>query len=198
MIQTFPLFKILMIGVATSGMLMGAACAPTADGRAPAPLAFTHMAPFQVNAGHVEVINRYDHTINPQDISASLPTPPDVALTRYARSRLQAQGFEGTLQFIIEDASVTSQIEEPESAMLGWMRMGVQDRYDALVNLRLIMVGADGRERSEGTVRLRRYITVPQSHSIARREQALSDMVRELMDDVDDAVTGTLRNQMRL
>ena len=88
-----------------------AGCSTTPVGPASMPdMSFSQMQPVELNVSAVRVV----------DSSGNTPTNPRVspvdALTRYANRRLQAVGGEGALNFVIQQASLTSADRERNMA----------------------------------------------------------------------------------
>src|SRR5688500_13009788 len=76
--------------------------------------------PYFVNAASISVETKYDPMANPKDVSSTFPTPPDIALKRYAENRFKAAGGEGVFHFVIEDASVFQEDMKSPSEMARW------------------------------------------------------------------------------
>ncbi|MCB9989331.1 MAG: hypothetical protein H6868_08395 [Rhodospirillales bacterium] len=176
-----------------------AGCTSSIPNGKPVPdLTFAHILPFYVDVSAVDIETRYNHMLDPEDISSGFATPPDIALRRYAEARLQPQGAMNTLKFIIEDASARLNVIEPENKIQSWAGIGRQDRYTVSVRLRLYTETAEGRQGTHSILKFSRDLTVPSSLSLVERETRQVEFLEAMMKAVDKAVVETLRDRMSL
>ncbi len=194
-------FTKFLLAVALTALPLSA-CTMTAEpARKPlASLTAPYAQPFYVNASDVRVETRYDPLANARDVSSTFPTPPDLALKRYAETRLKPAGGTGVLKFIIEDASVFQEQKPSPNATARWLKLDDKDRYTAAISITLLRDGvpatAPGAMGSK--LRLERTLTIAGSSSLAERDAALNDLVVRMLADLDRAVTETLANTLKL
>ncbi|MCB1557064.1 MAG: hypothetical protein KDJ15_07110 [Alphaproteobacteria bacterium] len=192
------LHLIVFIGAVLFG-LAGCSATPRPEGKPLPDMTFQHMPPFPVRVDQVEIVNRYDPDRDPADFSSRFPTPPDIALRRYAETRLQAAGEGGTFFFVIEEAKVTETVLSPASPFLRWMGAAAdKDRYDVLMTLRLYQRFPDGAETPHAVLTFEKSLTIPRSRSLADREQEQFAFLELMMQDVDQVVTATIRDNLLL
>lgn len=188
----------------TSFMVLGCiflltACTSSVPEGKPMPeLTFQHIAPFAVNVGAVEVENRYDSSSDPNDVSSSFPTPPDILLRRYAENRLQPAGGEGVLKFIIEGVNVHHSLVQPAGNLSQWMGINRKDLYEVNMKIRMYELSPEGREGTHSILNMERSIAIPQSYSVADKEREKFNFLELLMKDVDTAVIQALKEKMNL
>lgn len=156
--------------------------------------------PFMINASNVIIDNRYDPLSNPKDVSTTFPTPPDLALKRYAETRIKPAGGEGVLRFIIEDASVLKETRPSPSEVARWFNMDDKDRYIAEIKLVLLREGVAATVPGaiQSNMRVERTLTIAESTSLAERDNLLQGFVSDLLRDIDKAVVEALRNTLKL
>ena len=165
-------------------------CTSTIPEGKPMPeLTFEHMAPFPVNVAKIDVENQYDPASDPQDVSSSFPSPPDIMLRRYAENRLQPVGQQGTLKFVIEDSHIHHSLVQPAGKFTGWLGIDRKDLYEVVMRLRMFEITADGHERTNAVLNLRRSISIPQRYSVAEKDIEKFKFLEMLMQDVDEANT---------
>lgn len=169
--------------------------------RQPLPsLTAPYTQPFYVNASEVIVERKYDPLSNPKDVSSTFPTPPDLALERYAETRLKPAGGVGVLRFIIQDASVFQEQKPSPNPTARWLNVDDKDRYTAVLSVGLLRDGvspmAPGAMGSQ--MRLERTLTISESSSLAERDRALNNLVAQMLADLDRAVTESLTNTLKL
>lgn len=186
-------------------LLLGSAVALTTalpgcayQGQKLAQLDYQNIAPLSVSVSKVDVQSVFLPSVETSEALKDFTTPPDVALRRYAENRLKARGYEDVLKFTVKDGTVRHSVVDSDSAVAQWAKVGKQDRYDLSIRVDMTLVAADGSKPKDASIELNRYITVPQSYSIARREKLLHDFMQELITEIDKMVTTTLRDRMQL
>lgn len=173
-------------------------CSSTLPTQTKPDLTLSGLPPMGVNVGLVEVINRYDPSADPQDVSSRFPTPPDIALRRYGEARLKAAGVSGRLRFIIENARVHQVLKDPDSKIQRWMQVNRRDQYDILATVRLALLDEAGMERQGTVLTARRMVDLPESLSVASREEKQIEALEALIKDLDVAVVNGVYNTLGL
>jgi len=183
---------------ACSLISLGACTTTMPESKTVPDLTFAHLQPMQVRVGAVNVDNRFIPGSDPRDVSSSFPSPPDVALRRYAETRLQPAGIDGTLKFVIEDAHIYQGVEQPDNKFINWTKMDKLDVYDITVRIRLYVAHDSGSESNHAILNLHRTLSIPQRFSLAEKEQEKFKFLELLMGDVDKAVTDAVTNKMNI
>jgi hypothetical protein len=161
-------------------------------------LDFEDITPVQVSAAAVHVENNYEVGADNKDVSSSFPTPPDIVLRRYAEHRLAPSGDNGILKFVIEDAHIYHSYIEPKGMLGKWTRSGGKDRYDVSMSFRMYKQFPDGSEGPHKALTIERYMTIPESTSIAQREREQVAFLEMLMQDIDGAVIQNLQDTLEI
>lgn len=176
-----------------------AACTTAAPEGKPLPdLTFAHVAPLSVNVAAVEIVNDANSSADPRDVSSSFPAAPDITLRRYAERRIQANGVEGTLKFVIEEARIYHDVSQEDNKFVNWTGLDRLDNYDVSLRIRLFVEHPGGAQSNHAILNLKRTISIPQRYSLSEKEQEKFNFLEMLMDDVDKAVTDALQNKMNL
>lgn len=180
--------------------VLGACSSSTKYSGKPVPeMTFAHVSPLYLDISDVEIENQYDPDRDPDDVSSSFPTPPDIALKRYADTRLKASGAgEDTLKFVIEDARVMHNYIEPEGGFSYWTKTGGKDHYNVKMRLKIFKQEADGDDSTQSILKLERAISIPDTYSLSEREMEQLKFLEMLMNDVDKAVTDILVHKLNL
>ena len=182
-----------MLAAATAALIVLPGCSSTAvSGKPLAELSFGTVKPLYVSAANIDVINNYMPSADPQDVSSSMPTPPDIALRRWAERRLQAGPGTGTLKFVIESANVRRKHFGPQNTMQRWTGHGAHAQYDVTVKVSLGKETDAAMGGARHAMTVTRSVTVPDALSIAERETELQSFIEKLVADVDKAVTEVL------
>ncbi len=161
-------------------------------------LDYQNISPLYVSAGSVDVSTTYVPSVESSQAAQAFTTPPDVALRRYAESRLKSQGYEGALKFVIQEASVRHSVADADNSAMKWAGVGKHDRYDLKIRINMSLVTPDGQQPKSANIEVTRFISVPQSYSIAKREKTLRDFMQRLIGEVDNMVTSALQDRMHV
>lgn len=195
--------RFILLPVAILALSPLAACTTPAvnNANAPARILAEFGQPFYVNAASVSVESTYDPSADAKDISSSFPTPPDVALKRYAETRFKPAGGAGVFKFIIEDASVYSEELQSQSSAARLVGVDNRDRYTAVIKVVLQRVGdnfgsAPGAMLNE--IRAERTLTIPSRISLNERDERFNDFLLQMLRDIDKASTSSLTNTLKL
>ena len=181
--------------VVTALLLLPGCSTQTVSGKPLAELTFSNVQPLYVSAQDVDVINNYNPSADTLDVSSRLPTPPDIAVRRWAERRLQPHSGTGTLKFVIDSATVHQVDSGAKTTMERWTGQGAHIRYDAAVKISLHKETDARIGRAEHSMTVTRSVTIPAAWSIAKREAELQTFMEMLVADIDKTVTATLQNE---
>ena len=188
----FIALALLLAGLTTS-------CMSAQDaGKSQASMSYEDVVPLPLSLADVQVINNYKPSANPYDVSSQFPTPPDMALKRYAERRLQPVGGSDFLRFVIEDARVHVKPVPSEGEIMRWLGVGEGKRYELLADLRIYTVSETGAESAHALMRFQKALTIPDRLSIAEREAEQIKFLKGLLEDIDKAVEAHLQDKMML
>ena len=194
--------KKILIALAAAVMaipLAGCTTTATSAGKPVPEMTFAQLAPFYVNAHTISIETSYDPMADRDDIASTFPTPPDIALRRYAEVRLRpAASGQGILHYVIEDARVDYSNFRVQGHLAELIHNNGRDRYDVRMKLRLYKTFPDGSISQQVTLTLERPLTLPESMSVAEREMAQFKFLEEMMKDVDVAVVNALQQRLNV
>lgn len=173
-------------------------CAQVPASRPAPDFALSNFPPMVVNASAVEVIDRYNPAADSSDISTTFAIPPVEAVKVYGNGRLRAQGANDRLEFIIENASVRHKLRQPDSSVQRWMGVNRREEYEILVSVRLSLRDNAGIERRGTVITARRSLDIPESYSLATREEKQAQALLELIRDLDRAAVNAVYNTLGL
>lgn len=194
MIRKYLLMSAAILAI---GPLAACSATSTSTPRGPqvADLGFSQMVPFQLNVGAVEVVNN----AQPAAASSIPQVSPAAALDRYARQRLQAVGGEGSLQFLIQQASLSAR-ETTESAGSWPQAFTLANPMEYTVTMRvgLNLIGRSTQPNVRSAYTLERKKILPGGTSLADRDRELNLLVAEMVKSVDTAIEKGLSENMHL
>ena len=181
-----------------SGVLLLTGCLNDVVRKPVAVLDYKHISPLYLSVGQVDIVNRYQPSSDSDKAASTFPTRPEDALNHYAENRLKSKGYEGTLKFVIDDASVKQSIAPPDSAVMKWTGTGTQDRYDISIKITLAKTEGDGRESGHAAIADSRFITIPRGYSIAKKQATIRTFMEKVIGEVDGMVTSALQDQLHM
>ena len=129
------------------------------------PLRYSYLPPIQLNVAAIDIQPRFVSSGFPPDVTGSDPAPPTEALRSMAADRLQALGAANRAVFAILNASL--------------IRLDNEVRGDMAVSLAIY--DGDGTQRASAEAHVERT----HAGSDAARPQALYDMTRDMMNDMN-------------
>lgn len=197
-----PFYRFALLAGIVLAVSPIAACTSTSRDIKPLPsLTEQFTQPYYVNVSRVVVETKYSPLANPKDVSSTFPTPPDLALKTYAENRFKPAGGQGTLHFVIEDASVTKEDLKSTNSIARWVNADNRDRYTATIKIGLYRdvqggfgtIGASGAQ-----LKAERTLTIPDGISLDERDRHLQGFMATLLADIDRTAIGALSDTMKL
>lgn len=165
----------------------------TVSGKPLAELTYDHIQPLYVSASNIDVIDNYNPSADPQDVSSRFPTPPDIAVRRWAERRLQPGVGTGTLRFVIDSVTAHKTAHGPENSLQRWTGQGATTTYDVVMKISMSKQTDARIGNSNHAFTVTRSVTIPDNWSIAQREAEMQSFVETIVAAVDEAVMGVLR-----
>lgn len=173
---------------AFAALAMLAACADEAppQGFTPRPFDYAHLTPLRLDVARVEVVEAYRPPRIAPNMDHRAPIEPRVALIQMARDRVQAWGSEGVATVTITDASLVEQRLE-RSGIASLFAAQPSERYTLSLAITLdvrnggVLRGGGINGRAEA--RISRTRTLNDDATLADRERAWDEMLRQAMDD---------------
>lgn len=186
--------NIMLVGVAAISL---AACTSTPPPRGPsADVTFTRMAPVALNVAIVDVLVR-EPSANQPPIAPFQVTPAQ-ALKSYAERRLQAAGGRGSLNFIIEQATVKVDNVAPDTKVEKAFAFNESQQYTVTMRIGLDLVDRGNLPTVRSAYTLERKITIPGHIGIGERDRQLNQFLVQMVEDMDVAVQRGLRDNMNI
>jgi hypothetical protein len=184
--------RALMLSMACSGLLAGC------DSPPPPPLfpdiRFNDGPPIALKVSSISIRSHFQPQFHPPYVEHLFPESPQRAIDTWARDRLRAVGGDGIAIFTIVDAAVTETELPRTGGIKGEFTTQAAERYDAVAQARLEIMGPDGFAVRSASATVRRSQSVLEGISPNDRDQAWYDMTRALARDFDRQMTGEIRN----
>lgn len=197
--RSFDAFFKLTLCISMIFVLAGCTSTTVGTQGKPVPdMTFAHVEPLLLKVSSIDIVNNYDPSEDAEDMSNALPTPPDIALRRYAESKFKADDFQDTLKFVIEEVYTHVDEQPPVTGLMAWSKPSAKDTYKVVMKVRMYTQNDLGEQSEHSILTFKRSIAIPHSYSVAEREFEQYKFLETLMDDVDNVVTKTLHEKMGL
>jgi hypothetical protein len=118
------------------------------------------------------------------------------ATKEFLDARLQTGMGMGWLQVTIEEARVLEQELEPEGTLRETITRAPDRVLDALVRVRLAVMGADGLEQSSVQVEVQRRRPILRNTSVMARDAEASRLIGDLLVQLDDELTAAVQQDL--
>lgn len=148
-------------------------------------LTFQHLGSIKLNVGSLEITSSYKAPMTGPNVDHLFPTPPGAALKRWATDRLIAAGSGDSARFTILDASVRETALEIKKGLAGVFTKDQSERYDAVLEASLQIIGDNAASKGFASARVSRSITVREDATVNDRAQAWFSLNEALMQDIN-------------
>jgi len=159
------------------------ACAQVAPPPLNTEITFTHLPAHQVAVGNIEVESRYSMPMVVPNVEHKIPQSPEKIMRRWASDRLHPSGGNLIGRVVILDASLTEHALATDGTLKAVFTNEQALRYQAVAEAVLEIRDAAGTFLGNASARVTRTLTVPEKASLSEREQALFDLVDQMMQD---------------
>lgn len=188
--------RFLTVLMTASVLALGACASPSATPQ-PVDLSFRQMQPVDLNVGTVQVLNATTPSAAPKGIALKNASP-SVALENYAAQRLRAAGGQGTLNFIIQQASINSR----EVTLTGgdWtdnLHLGKPTEHTVTMRVGVDLKGRPTPDM-QSAYTLERKTTISAGASLAQRDAEINRLIADMVRDMDKAVIKGLNENMHV
>lgn len=184
---------LLMTAAVLALVPLSACTTPSSPGR-PVDLSFSQMQPIDLSVNTVQIV---DQSNNPAAKNMPRVNPAE-ALKRYATRRLHAVGGEGTLNFIILQASVTSAESEGTGNWTEAFQLSKPMEYTVTMRIGLDMQGRTSQSNVRSAYTLERKKTLNAGASLADRDREVNRLIEDMVRDMDKAIQTGLANNMHV
>lgn len=186
----------LRLATALLAGLFLAGCETPAPEQTLPQLSFSHMEPFRLDLGRIEVVNEFVAPGKEPHIEHVMPLPPAAATERWVRDRLRPLGRAGTLRIAIREAKV---VEVPLKVEKGWtdlFRKQQSERYDGALEIAMKVLDERQMPLAEIRARTERSRSVGEGISPNERERVWFELVEAMLRDMDGQLERLIREYM--
>ncbi|MEH6632499.1 MAG: hypothetical protein V7776_16910 [Halopseudomonas aestusnigri] len=168
---------------ATAVTLTGCKTVPTTYEHA--DLTYAHLPPYQLLVREIFVDQIYVSPSQSPNVEHLFDVSPAQASSRWAKDRLQAEGSQNVLHFIIKDAAVTESKLEKQKGLTGLFTYDQSERYNGVLEVELQVLSDQGFKEASVVARAERSVTVAENIKLREREKIWFKLTEDLMTEID-------------
>jgi hypothetical protein len=171
------------------------ACTPSATRPTFPDIRFTDEPKLRLDVAAIDVERVFKPSLREPFVEHLFPVPPEIAAENWARDRLEASNPTSPRRARVRilDASVREVHLKPTEGIRGAFVTDFSERYDAVVEIGVDILGEHGFPERTVTARAERSQAVKEGITPNERDQAWYELTRAVMGEVDRE----LERQMR-
>ncbi len=174
-----------------------ASCAVPVPPAARPGAAFDHLPPIRLDVAEVKIVETYMPTLRAPHVEHLFPVTPLTAVRLWAVERIRAGGETRLGRVVVEDAGVVAVPLKVRKGVRGLFYKEQEVRYDAALEVRVEVRTDRGYRESFATARVVRSRTVSEDVTLAERDQIFSDMVEEMIRELNTVLEANVREHMQ-
>jgi hypothetical protein len=161
-----------------------------------ADLTFGGRTPVVLDAASLEIVDEYRMPLADPNVEHRAPLAPGAAAERWARDVLRASGSGGRAVFRITNGSLVESRLQTTGGVSGWFTVDQAERYEAAIEGRLDLYGADGRPLGNAQAQATRHQTIAEDASLNDRQRLWYTLVEATANDFADAMDKAIRDRL--
>jgi hypothetical protein len=182
--------RVAIAAVAT-GFLV--ACTGSYETFRPAPLDFSERPPLRLAVGTVNVQSAYRPRSEAPYVDSVMPIKPDDAIRQMLEARLVAAGGPGSIQAVILDASVKEEELQTQGGLRGFFTTEPAAKLEGRFQVQVDRLSPTGEVLKSVSTAVTRTTSIPENIGYAERQRIGYELVRNLVDDLDEGLTTNVR-----
>ncbi|MGH6920827.1 MAG: hypothetical protein ACREJ0_24355 [Geminicoccaceae bacterium] len=180
-----------VIAAVATGLLV--ACSSSYETFRPPPLDFSDRAPLRLAVERVTVQSAYRPRDTAPYVDNQMPIKPEDAIRQMLEARLVAAGGAGSIQSVILDASVKEEELETQSGLRGFFTTEPAARLEGRFQVQVDRLSATGAVLKSVSTAVTRTASIPENVGYAERQRIGYELVRDLVEDLDQGLTANVR-----
>ena len=179
--------------IATVAAGLVVACSSSYDTFRPPPLDFSGRAPLRLAVERVTVQSAYRPRETAPYVDHLMPLKPEDAIRQMLEARLVAADGPGSIQAVILDAAVEEEEIETQSGLRGLFTKEPAARLEGRFQVQVDRLSAAGEVLKSVSTAVTRTASIPEGVGYAERQRIGYELVRKLVDDLDEGLTANVR-----
>jgi hypothetical protein len=180
-----------VIAAVATGLLV--ACSGSYETFRPPPLDFSDRTPLRLAVSAIAVESAYRARDTAPYVDNLMPLKPEDAIRQMLEARLIAAGGTGSIQAVILDASVKEEELETKSGLPGLFTTEAAARLEGRFQGQIDRLSATGEVLKSVSTAVTRTSAIPEGVGYAERQKIGYDLVRNLVNDLDEGLTTNVR-----
>ena len=180
-----------VIAAVATGLVV--ACSGSYETFRPPPLDFSDRAPLRLAVGGIAVESAYRPRDTAPYVDNLMPLKPEDAIRQMLEARLIAAGGNGSIQAVILDASVKEEELETKPGLTGLFTTEAAARLEGRFQVQIDRLSATGDVLKSVSTAVTRTSAIAEGVGYAERQKIGYDLVRNLVDDLDEGLTTNVR-----
>jgi len=169
------------------------ACSSSYETFRPPPLDFSGRPPLRLAVERVTVQSAYRPRDAAPYVDNLMPLKPEDAIRQMLEARLVAAGGPGAVQAVILDASVKEEELETQSGLRGFFTTEPAARLEGRFQVQVDRLSATGEVVKSVSTAVTRTASIPEDVGYAERQRIGYELVRNLVQDLDEGLTTNVR-----
>jgi hypothetical protein len=179
------------IAAVATGLVV--ACTGSYETFRPPPLDFSDRAPLRLAVERVTIQSAYRPRDTAPYVDNVMPLKPEDAIRQMLEARLVAAGGPGSIQAVILDASVKEEELETQGGLRGFFTTEPAARLEGRFQVQVDRLSATGEVMKSVSTAVTRTASIPENVGYAERQRIGYQLVRDLVDDLDEGLTANVR-----
>ncbi|MDP9195474.1 MAG: hypothetical protein M3O22_01690 [Pseudomonadota bacterium] len=177
--------------VLVSALLLSlAACAgPQPAAKAARTMSFADKPSVSLDVAEVRITSEYEPAGQGAWVQDSFPVSPVAAVRQWANDRLKATGRDGNVHVIVKEAGIRSVPLQKTAGIKGFFTKDHTEQYEGKITVEVIGKSDERKMSGAADATVQRTVSVPEDASPAQRESIQYEMVKKMMQDLDEKLT---------
>lgn len=189
--------KILLALMAIAGTVLLAGCESNVQRPTYADITFAHKAPIMLDVATINVRVDYKKPYAAPNVEHELPVDLEAIALSWAKDRLKATGDEGSLTFVITDASVIEEALVKTDGITGVFTTDQSEKYKARIAIKIDADHPMGGRMANTSASVGRSQTVAEDATLNEREAIWYAMAEKMATDLDQQLDANIHNYLK-
>jgi|GEM_PF-1902092 len=161
-------------------------------------LTYEHLSKTPVHVKEIKFNSLTQRGAGVWDVANTLPTPPDVAMSRYLEQRFKPIGADGLLNMTLAKANIFKVSAPNDNQILSYLSIANVDEYTFEIIVEMESLYNSGLPDRKTSTRFVRKVRMPVNATAAYREAKFQRTLEEIIKDMDNKITSIFVDQFEI
>ena len=185
------------IGILAGILILVSACTLAPKKSEFPGISYAHLPKISLDVARVEVTNNDQSSLDAPNVAHLLPLSLAESVLNWAHERLRPAGHSGTVRVVLDEASVVETKLDTDKSLRGLFTVEQAERYDAVVNVSIMILNDAGEELASVKTVVTRSRTASEYITIERRRRVWFDLVEALLKDLNQSLENLIQENMK-